>query len=145
MYLLQVTDPIVSDVLLTPIQEFLIKFGVRLAIDILSVVCLIRFIYFPIYKQRELFFTYLIFNLIIFFMCYFLNKVEMSMGAAFGLFAIFGMLRYRTTEDISIKDMTYLFLVIAMGLLSAVMKLKDISYKEEFVLIIGLNLSLIHI
>ena len=143
MYLLQVTDTIVSDVVLSPIQEFLIKFGVRLAIDILSVVFLIRYIYFPIYKQRELFFTYLIFNLIIFFMCYFLNKVEMSMGAAFGLFAIFGMLRYRTTEDISIKDMTYLFLVIAMGLLSAVMKLKDISYKEEFVLIIGLNALII--
>ena len=45
----------------------------------------------------------------------------MSMGAAFGLFACFGILRYRT-EDISAKDMTYLFLVIAMGLISAVAK-----------------------
>jgi hypothetical protein len=45
----------------------------------------------------------------------------MSMGAAFGLFAVFSMLRYRT-EDISIKDMTYLFLVIAMGLINAVSK-----------------------
>jgi hypothetical protein len=43
------------------------------------------------------------------------------MGAAFGLFAVFSMLRYRT-EDISIKDMTYLFLVIAMGLICAVSK-----------------------
>jgi ribosomal protein S24E len=47
--------------------------------------------------------------------------VEMSMGAAFGLFAVFSMLRYRT-EDISIKDMTYMFLVIAMGLINAVTK-----------------------
>jgi cytochrome c oxidase subunit IV len=45
----------------------------------------------------------------------------MSMGAAFGLFAVFSMLRYRT-EDISIKDMTYMFLVIAMGLINAVIK-----------------------
>ena len=45
----------------------------------------------------------------------------MSMGAAFGLFAVFSMLRYRT-EGISIKDMTYLFLVIATGLMNAVMK-----------------------
>jgi hypothetical protein len=45
----------------------------------------------------------------------------MSMGAAFGLFAVFSMLRYRT-EDISIKDMTYMFLVIAMGLINAVTK-----------------------
>tara|TARA_R110002124_G_scaffold89812_13_gene229547 strand:+ start:111 stop:593 length:483 start_codon:yes stop_codon:yes gene_type:complete len=48
-----------------------------------------------------------------------LNKVEMSMGAAFGLFAVFSMLRYRT-EGISAKDMTYLFMVIAIGLISAV-------------------------
>lgn len=142
MFLLQVSD---STPVFSPILEFLIKFGVRFLIDIFSVVFLIRFIYFPIYKQRELFFTYLIFNLIIFFMCYFLNKVEMSMGAAFGLFAIFGMLRYRTTEDISIKDMTYLFLVIAMGLLSAVMKMKDISYQEEFVFIFGINALIIFI
>jgi hypothetical protein len=45
----------------------------------------------------------------------------MSMGAAFGLFAVFSMLRYRT-ESISTKDMTYLFLVIAIGLLSAISK-----------------------
>ena len=43
------------------------------------------------------------------------------MGAAFGLFAVFSMLRYRT-EDISTKDMTYMFLVIAMGLINAVSK-----------------------
>jgi len=43
------------------------------------------------------------------------------MGAAFGLFAVFSMLRYRT-EGISMKDMTYLFLVIAMGLITAVSK-----------------------
>ena len=41
------------------------------------------------------------------------------MGAAFGLFAIFSMLRYRT-EDISARDMTYLFIVITLGLISSV-------------------------
>jgi hypothetical protein len=48
-----------------------------------------------------------------------LSKVDISLGFAFGLFAIFSMLRYRT-ESITIKEMTYLFLVIAMSLLSAV-------------------------
>lgn len=43
------------------------------------------------------------------------------MGAAFGLFAVFSLLRYRT-ENISAKDMTYLFVVIALGLISAVNK-----------------------
>lgn len=97
------------------------KFFIRLGIDLISVVILIRFIYYPIYKNREFFFTFFIFNLIIFLITFLLNKVEMSMGAAFGLFAVFSMLRYRT-EGISMKDMTYLFLVIAMGLITAVSK-----------------------
>lgn len=97
------------------------KFFIRLGIDLLAVIVLVRFIYFPIYRSRENVFTFFIFNLIIFLITYLLNKVEMSMGAAFGLFAVFSMLRYRT-EDISIKDMTYMFLVIAMGLINAVSK-----------------------
>jgi hypothetical protein len=97
------------------------KFFMRLFVDIISVLILVRFIYFPIYKNREFFFAFFIFNLIIFLITFLLNKVEMSMGAAFGLFAVFSMLRYRT-EGISMKDMTYLFLVIALGLISAVTK-----------------------
>lgn len=97
------------------------KFFMRLLVDFISVFILVRFIYYPIYRKREVFFTFFIFNLIIFLITFTLNKVEMSMGAAFGLFAVFSMLRYRT-EGISIKDMTYLFLVIAMGLLTAVSK-----------------------
>ncbi len=97
------------------------KFFIRLGIDLMAVILLVRFIYFPIYRSRENVFTFFIFNLVIFLITYLLNKVEMSMGAAFGLFAVFSMLRYRT-EDISIKDMTYMFLVIAMGLINAVSK-----------------------
>lgn len=121
MIALQIEDVITPDTSLA-IQDFIIKFGVRFLINMMSVFVLIRFIYFKINKHRELFFTYFIFNLIIFLMCFFLNKVKISMGAAFGLFAVFGMLRYRT-EDLSIKDMTYLFLVIAIGLMTAVIKL----------------------
>ena len=120
------------------IQELAVKFGVRLLIDLVTIFVLIRFIYFPINKHRELFFTYVVFNLIIFLMCFFLNRVKLSMGAAFGLFAVFGMLRYRT-EDLSIKDMTYLFLVIAIGLITAVTKLEDIAYYYEFVFITCIN------
>jgi hypothetical protein len=97
------------------------KFFIRLGINLASVFILIRLIYFPAHKSREYFFTFFIFNLIIFFITFLLNKVEMSLGAAFGLFAVFSMLRYRT-EGISIKDMTYLFLVIAIGLINAVSK-----------------------
>lgn len=105
----------------TIFEKLSAKFFMRLTIDSLSVFVLIRFIYFPIYKNREFFFAFFIFNLIIFLITFLLNKVEMSMGAAFGLFAVFSMLRYRT-EGISMKDMTYLFLAIALGLISAVTK-----------------------
>ena len=97
------------------------KFFIRLAVDLASVFVLIRFIYYPNYRTKEFFFTFFIFNLVIFLVTYMMNKVEMSIGASFGLFAVFGIMRYRT-EDVSTKDMTYLFLVIAMGLISAVTK-----------------------
>ena len=102
-------------------EKLNVKFWTRITIDLVSVFVLVRFIYYPIYKNREFFFTFFIFNLIIFLITFLLNKVEMSMGAAFGLFAVFSMLRYRT-EGISMKDMTYLFLAIAMGLITAVSK-----------------------
>ncbi len=97
------------------------KFFLRLLADMISIAVLIRFVYYPIYKKKDYIFTFAIFNLIIFIITYLLNKVDMSMGAAFGLFAVFSMLRYRT-EGISIKDMTYLFIVIALGLINAVTK-----------------------
>jgi hypothetical protein len=97
------------------------KFFLRLAFDFLTVFVLIRFIYYPTHRKREYFYTFFMFNLIIFLITFLLNKVEFSLGAAFGLFAVFTMLRYRT-EGISMNDMTYLFTVIALGLINAVSK-----------------------
>lgn len=93
--------------------------GLRFAINSIAVILLVRLIYFRKYKRNDLFLTFFSFNSVIFFIAYLLNKVEMSIGAAFGLFAVFSMLRYRTS-GISTKDMTYLFLCIALGLLMAV-------------------------
>lgn len=119
-------------------QKISAKLLFRLLIDLSAVFILVRFIYYPIYKHRELFFTYFIFNIIIFLISFLLNKVDLSMGAAFGLFAVFSMLRYKT-EEIAIKDMTYLFLVIAIGLVSAVTKIKDTSDNIEYLFLIGIN------
>lgn len=95
------------------------KFVIRLAIDLLTTFIIIRLIYFRHYKRTELFLTFFAFNVTIFLIAYLLNRVEMTMGAAFGLFAVFSMLRYRT-ENISTKDMTYIFIVIAVGLVMAI-------------------------
>lgn len=91
----------------------------RFSVDALAVGILIRVIYYRIYQKSALFLTFFAFNLTIFLVTYMLHQVQMSMGAAFGLFAVFSMLRYRT-EGISIKDMTYLFVVISIGLISAI-------------------------
>lgn len=97
------------------------KFFLRMVIDIISMIILVRFVYYRIYRKKDFFFTFFLFNITIFMITYLMNKVEMSFGAAFGLFAVFSLLRYRT-ENISEKDMTYLFIVIAMGLITAAIK-----------------------
>lgn len=139
MMLLQIaTDAAASVSGFEEVQKVSVKLLVRLLIDLASVFILVRFIYYPIYKHRELFFTYFIFNIVIFLISFLLNKVDLSMGAAFGLFAVFSMLRYKT-EEIAIKDMTYLFLVIALGLVSAVTKIKDTADNMEYLFLIGIN------
>jgi len=94
-------------------------FLLRLAIDLVAVAILVRGIYFRAYRRTDYFLPFFALNLIIFLVSYVLNQVEISLGAAFGLFAVFSMLRYRT-EGISTTDMTYLFSSIALGLLLAV-------------------------
>ena len=128
----------------TELFKVLQKFSIRLLIDVASVFILIRLVYYRVYKRSDLFFTFFIFNVVIFLICFLLNKVELSMGAAFGLFAVFSMLRYRT-EDISIKDMSYLFLVIAMGLIAAVTKIKDTSDAYEYLFLGLVNLIIVAI
>jgi hypothetical protein len=119
MLLQQITEPTTLSGTFELLSRMSERFYVRLIFDFVSVFILIRFIYFPAHKKGEYFFTFFMFNLIIFLITFMLNKVEMSMGAAFGLFAVFSMLRYRT-EGISLIDMTYLFTVISLGLINAV-------------------------
>ena len=93
--------------------------GLRYLLNLISVFIVFRFIYFRNYKRTDLFLTFFGFNSTIFFISFMLNKVQISTGAGFGLFAVFSVLRYRT-EGIGAKDMTYLFLSISIGLLTAI-------------------------
>ncbi len=142
MTLLQIVDENVALTGIESVAKMAYKIGFRILIDLVSVFILVRYIYFPIYKHREFFFMFVIFNLIIFLVSFLLNKVELSMGAAFGLFAVFSMLRYRT-ENISIKDMTYLFLSIAIGLVSAVTKIKGAPDEYEYLFLCGVNIVIL--
>jgi hypothetical protein len=104
--------------------ELLFKFG----LNTLVLFILIRVIYYPIHRKKDYLFTYFLFNVLIFFLCVLLNSVKLSIGFAFGLFAIFGVLRYRT-EQISIKDMTYLFAVITIAVINSLAS-KKVSVAE---------------
>ncbi|MBL7923195.1 MAG: DUF4956 domain-containing protein [Bacteroidia bacterium] len=97
------------------------KFFMRFLIDLIAVSIIVFSIYLPNYRKRDHLFTFFMFNVVIYIITYLLSKVEMSFGAAFGLFAVFSLLRYRT-ENISEKDMTYLLLFIAMGLINSTVK-----------------------
>ena len=100
----------------------------RLVIDFSVAFVIIRLIYYPVHNRKDYLFTYFIFNLLIFFVSYLLSGVKLQLGFAFGLFAIFGILRYRT-EQLAIKEMTYLFVVIAIAIINALAN-KKISYAE---------------
>jgi hypothetical protein len=91
----------------------------RFGIDLFFASIVIFAVYYRLYRGREFAFTYIIFNVITFSLCVLLRKVPMELGFALGLFAVFGMLRYRT-EAIRMRDLTYLFIVIGLGILNGV-------------------------
>jgi len=97
-------------------------FGFRLLINAVSMIILIRLIYFKVYNRKDLFTPFFLLNFIIFLLAYML-KVSGgfdSIGSAFGLLAAFSLLRFRT-RSLSMKDMTYLFIVMTVGLINSVM------------------------
>lgn len=101
---------------------------IRFSIDFITAFILIRLIYYPIRKRKDYLFTYFLFNILIFFICILLSGVKLKLGFAFGLFAIFGILRYRT-EQLPIKEMTYLFMIIAIAIVNSLSN-KKISLVE---------------
>jgi hypothetical protein len=90
-----------------------------LLINLVAVLVLMRGIYYRYSTDRDSLLGLTMFGLGVFLVAHLLHNIEMSMGFAFGLFAVFSMLRYRT-ESIPIRDMTYLFLVIVIALITAV-------------------------
>lgn len=79
---------------------------------------IVRFIYYPVRQNKNYVFTFIAFNTIIFFVMSMLTTIELSVGAGFGLFAIFSVLRYRT-NPMPARDMTYLFILIGLPVINA--------------------------
>ena len=107
-------------------------FLVRLLINTVSMIILIRVVYYTTYQKRDFFFTFFLLNFIVFLLAYMLDKAGGfdSIGSAFGLLAAFSLLRFRT-ETMSAKDMTYLFIIMTFGLINSIMKA---TYAEVVIL-----------
>jgi hypothetical protein len=90
----------------------------RYAFNFFVAFIIIKVIYQRDNNNKDFIFTYFMFNSLIFFFAYILGSIQINMGFAFGLFAVFAILRYRT-DPIPIKEMTYLFTVITIGVINA--------------------------
>ena len=94
--------------------NLIIRFGFNLSVAFI----IIKLIYQRDHNNNDFVFTYFMFNSLIFFFASILGSITINMGFAFGLFAVFAILRYRT-DPIPIKEMTYLFIVITIGVINA--------------------------
>lgn len=92
------------------------------------VIYLVRYLYYKTTPRKDYLFTYILISLVVFFMCFLLENIKLELGFALGLFAIFGIIRYRTRQ-IPIREMTYLFLVIGLSVINALSNRK-VSYAE---------------
>ena len=104
--------------------ELLLRFGINLAVTIF----VINYVYFKATGKRTYVFTYIMISTTVFFLCFLLGSIDLQLGFALGLFAIFGIIRYRT-DTIPIREMTYLFLVITISVINSLAR-RDVSMGE---------------
>jgi len=119
--------------------DLLIRFTLNMAVIML----LVRWLYYGNTKRKDYLFSYIIIGSVVFLLCFLLESVKLQLGFALGLFAIFGIIRYRTRQ-IPIKEMTYLFMVIGVSVINALTG-NAVSYLEiaiANVIIVGITLGL---
>jgi uncharacterized membrane protein len=100
---------------------------IRFLFNSLFIWFIIHKLYYPKSRRIDYYFTFLIISVSIFFLIFLLGSVKIKVGFALGLFAIFGIIRYRT-ESMSVREMTYLFAIIALSVINALAV--TLSYAE---------------
>lgn len=90
------------------------QFVPLLLVNTFSVWFIVQFLYYPKGRNRLYYFTYILLSTAIFVLLFMAQGTKLQMGAALGLFAVFGILRYRT-EQVSIREMTYMFYLVALS------------------------------
>ena len=104
------------------------ELGLRFAFNLVATFVVVVLLYARNSRRKNFYFSYFAISCAVFLLCYLLASVELGLGFALGLFAIFGIIRYRT-DPIPIKEMTYLFVIIAISVINALSK-KNIGYLE---------------
>ncbi|MEI6685266.1 MAG: DUF4956 domain-containing protein [Planctomycetota bacterium] len=100
----------------------LTEFGFRFALNALVIFLLVRIIYYPRHRNKDFLFSFFLFNIINFIICYLLSSATIKIGFAFGLFAIFSIIRYRSVS-VPIREMAYLLTSVTIGILNALSSL----------------------
>lgn len=101
----------------------------RFVLNLIFVFVLIQFFYYRKSRRLDYYFTFILISISIFFLIYLLGSVKIKVGMALGLFAIFGIIRYRT-ETIPVREMTYIFIIISLSVINAIAT--NLSYAELF-------------
>lgn len=115
------------------VLELIIRFG----INILAVFILVRLIYYPRHKNKDFLFTFFLFNSLNFLICFLLSATKIKIGFAFGLFAIFSIMRYRTVV-VPVKEMGYFFVCVAIGIINALATVDD-----NYIILIACNVFIL--
>jgi hypothetical protein len=100
-----------------------IELVLRFILNMGVIIILVRWLYYSTTRRKDYLFTFVMIAAVIFLLCFLLANVKLQIGFALGLFAIFGILRYRT-NSIPIREMTYLFLVIGVSVINALTNTK---------------------
>lgn len=101
---------------------------IRLALNLFVTFLVVHFMYARNSRRKDFYFSFISVGTVVFLLSFLLNSVKLELGFALGLFAIFGIIRYRT-DAIPIKEMTYLFIVIGISVINALSN-KKVSYVE---------------
>lgn len=112
---------------LIKVDDFL-ELLLRFTFNLIFTLLLVRGLYYSVARRKDFLFTFILISTTVFLLCFMLGSVKIQLGFALGLFAIFGIIRYRTVQ-LPIKEMTYLFIVIGVSVINALAN-KKISYAE---------------
>jgi len=103
-------------------QAALLSLVARFALDLVVVVIIVHLIYFRAKPDGNFAFTFYVLNVLVFFVSYLMVGIDIGVGFAFGLFALFTIIRYRSVT-LPVKEMSYLFAIVTVAIVNGLSQL----------------------